>query len=238
MQQELLIGIITLSIISVVGLVGLVYFIVWKKQQNQLWEVLQQILVVVSGSKEGGGGAGAGSNKEILETFRDALLKMEKKIGDSRFGGGGESANATKMAKMLEGIRDYLADGKAHQVRLQEGYDYAVLKNFCKQIIRCIHRAEAGEKSQAAETLEGVRIDLLDLLERSGIERFEPARGENYSKLRKVARVLPQKELTTNDAMVGTVAEVVAPGYLYTYNDDKQRLILPAEVKIYEKTKE
>lgn len=226
------------GITGVLALGGLIYWIGWKKQQSQLLEVLQQILVAANNRE---GGDGSVKNKEILEKFRDALISIEKKVSNPKIGGGGgaaDMASSTKMAKMLEGIRDYLADGKAHQVRLQEGYDYAVLKNFCKQIIRCIHRAEQADKETLKETLDGIRTDLLDLLERNGVERFEPAKGQAFSKLRKVARVLPQKETTQDDALVGTVAEVVSPGYLYTYNDDKQRLILPAEVKIYEKPKE
>ena len=138
----------------------------------------------------------------------------------------------------LNGIRDYLSTRHEQMVRLQEGYDYAVIKNFSKQIIQCVNQLDLKLKSPMSETeeaeLKSVSSDLMDILERYGLERFTPEVGSSFSRIRKIAESSSIKEYTDDDTLVGKVAEVIRPGYRYVYNHDKYHIISPAQVKIYE----
>jgi molecular chaperone GrpE (heat shock protein) len=177
-----------------------------------------------------------------VTAIRDNLTKMSeqsKALGAEMLGATTQSSSSLKMMEdSMCGVREYLAEKSQEHQRLQEGYDYSVLKNFCRQIIRCVHRIEALCKvcsPEEAASLESIRLDLLDLLDRNGVEEFEPAVGEEYATLRSLAEVLSHKEMTHDASKVGRVAEVVRSGFKYIYNDDQARLILPAQVKVFAK---
>ena len=142
----------------------------------------------------------------------------------------------TRLEGMMGGVRDYLAMKNDLTSRLQEGYDYKILKNFTKQIIRCIHQIDPklADDSVAGKKLLSTREDLIDMLDRYGIEQFLPEVGAPYSELRKIAEVVPQKEPTKDKDQVGTVAEIIRPGYSYQAHDEQRRIVMPAQVKIYE----
>lgn len=144
--------------------------------------------------------------------------------------------SGTRLEGMMGGVRDYLAMKNDLTSRLQEGYDYKILKNFTKQIIRCIHQIDPAMTAEdpASKKLLSTREDLVDMLDRYGIEQFSPEVGTSYSDLRKIAEVIPQKEHTTDTSMVGKVAEVIRPGYRYQAHDEQRRIVMPAQVKIYE----
>jgi hypothetical protein len=138
----------------------------------------------------------------------------------------------------LNGIRDYLSAKNDLTERLQEGYDFKIMKSFSKQIIRCIQSADETTSSDSAsalyERVQGLRDDLLDLLDRNGVERFSPSPGTSFSELRKVAEVSTHKEKTSDKSLVGTVASVIRPGYRYSVDEDNERIVMPAQVKLYE----
>lgn len=144
----------------------------------------------------------------------------------------------SKVENILDGVRDYLSAKNKMTDRLQEGYDFQIIKNFSRQIIRCIHQLDAmianDPDGSSAKSITALHNDLLDLLDRNGIERFSPEPGTPFSTLRKVAEVLPQKVKTDDKKLSGKVAEVEQPGYRYIFNDNQHRIIQPAQVKIYE----
>jgi hypothetical protein len=119
---------------------------------------------------------------EMLAALGENVSRLQEGVGASAKGvrdAFAEGASSLKkMDDSLGGIRQYLAEKALESKRYQEGYDYGVLKNFCKQIIRSIHLID-GEMVDAtddeAAVLHGVRLDLIDLLDRNGIEEFAPA---------------------------------------------------------------
>jgi molecular chaperone GrpE (heat shock protein) len=138
----------------------------------------------------------------------------------------------------LNGIRDYLSTRHEQMVRLQEGYDYSVIKTFSKQIIQCVNQLEmkmqvAKNESEKVD-LKLIYDDLMDILERYSLERFVPEAGVAFARIRKIAEIASVKEYTEDDTLVGTVAEVIRPGYRYVYNHDKYHIISPAQVKVFE----
>lgn len=212
--------------------------VAFRKAQADAADVRVKLLAQLRESK----GSGA-DTQEITNSVQElrgqvkvvsqALTDVVKTIQGSANVGGAALKN---IEGSVAGVRDYLAEKSKDYQRMQEGYDYTVLKNFCKQIIRCVHRIETLSVSANAgerKILDGIRVDLIDLLDRNGVVRFEPEIGTDYSELRSSAEVLAQKELTTDEAKVGCVAGVVRSGFHYIYNDDQMRLIMPAQVKIY-----
>ncbi len=147
-------------------------------------------------------------------------------------------ASLKLMDDSLSGIRDYLSVKGQESQRLQEGHDYAVLKNFCKQVIRCIHHiqnVDMDSNSKVVEALRGIHLDLVDLLDRNGVVEFIPEIGSSFDSVRSFAEVSPVKEITKDAAKVGKIAEVVRSGFRYVYNNDQVRSIVPAQVKLYSK---
>ena len=91
------------------------------------------------------------------------------------------------------------------------------------------------DDTPVSEELRGLWLDLLDSLEQNGIERLQVEVDDDFADIRKMAEATTVKEETDDPKKVGTVAEVVRPGYCYVYNYDKKRLVVPAQVKLYEK---
>lgn len=168
--------------------------------------------------------------KELREYHRVSEI-LTAKIAES----------TSRQDGMLGGIRDYLATKNELTGRLQEGYDYRILRNFVKQIIRCIHQIDSNLSLDSGQDpvlkLEAIKGDLLDMLDRHGIEKITPTAGTSFSELRKIAEVVPQKEETQDESLSGKIAEVIHPGYQYMINHDHHRIIMPAQVKLYEVTR-
>lgn len=168
--------------------------------------------------------------KVQLDQLKDAEERIEKDMLSSR-------APQKDIHDSLIGIRQFLSERDKEYRRFQEGYDYAIFKRFSKQVIRCVHTLEDLDLSkldeESSNVIADVSLDLIDLLDRNGVEEFSPETGVEYASIRAVAEVSSHKKLTTKDSEVGKVAEVVRTGFRYVYNDDNTRLVLPAQVKIY-----
>jgi hypothetical protein len=144
-----------------------------------------------------------------------------------------------RIENLVSGMREYLQESNQQIVRLQEGYDYAVLKRFVKPVIQVANGLEFMEPRLAgrpeAEEVRALWLDLLDSLEQNGVERLQVEKNDSFSEIRKIAEATTTKEFTSDPELVGKVAEVVRPGYCYVYNHDKERLVVPAQVKLYER---
>ncbi|MCU0858178.1 MAG: hypothetical protein MUC65_07235, partial [Pontiellaceae bacterium] len=125
-----------------------------------------------------------------LSAFQDSADKGLKRV----------DREMTRIESLVVGMRDYLSESNEQTARLQEGYDYAVLKKFVRPVIQVIHGLESLEKrlpkAPEADEVRANWMELLDLLEHSGIERFDVEVGAPYSDLRKEAEVVTTKEIT------------------------------------------
>lgn len=138
----------------------------------------------------------------------------------------------------ITGIRDYLSENNKMLQRLQEGYDFQILKNFVRQITRSISSLDDElsrlTDSDARQALEDTRDDLIDLLERNNVVQIIPAVGTAYEGMQKYAEVLQEKVKSDLTDMIGHIAAVERIGYKYEFNDGQERIIQPAQVKLYE----
>ncbi|MBM4152066.1 MAG: nucleotide exchange factor GrpE [Kiritimatiellaceae bacterium] len=218
----------------------------FKKSSDKLAKLSLEMTSLQSSQSSVSTEASAGSSQALL----DAIKKYDSHFSliASTLTAFQESADKglkrvdremTRIESLVVGMRDYLSESNEQTTRLQEGYDYAVLKKFVRPVIQVIHGLESLE-ARLSKLPEGDEIrahwtELLDLLEHSGIERFDVEVGSSFSDMRKEAEAVTQKEQTTDPDKVGKVAEVIRSGYRYVYNNDRKRLVLPAQVKLYEK---
>lgn len=222
---------------------------------------MMQVIEVISALKQGiddfagsgstvaaatGDGGGTGSSSEVMEKLQKhdknfsiiaSTLSAFQTSADKGFKRVDQDMN--RIESLVTGMRDYLSESNQHMVRLQEGYDYSVLKRIVKPVIQVANGLESLEtrlsKKSESEEVRVLWLDLLDSLEQNGIERLRVEENDDFSKIRKMAEATSAKEPTTDPEKVGTVAQVVRPGYCYVYNQDKRRLVVPAQVKLYEK---
>jgi len=137
----------------------------------------------------------------------------------------------------LGGMRDYLANSTKSIHRYQEGYDFQILKNFVRQIARAISDIECNiikVSGDARSILEESRDDLIELLERNGIEQIVPYVDTSREGREKEIEVLPVKIKTDDQSKRGLIASVDRVGYRYGFNDGQEKIIQAAQVKLYE----
>ena len=170
-------------------------------------------------------------NLEILTTLRSA--------GDSAKRSDNSSAD---LLSQVSSLRDYLAKQQNLVKRFQDGYDWTVLKNFCQRIIRCIDDVEKrmnstdGVTADHSQDLETIYDQLVFALDGNGIEQFRPEIDTPYSGQEKIAEVVGKDPSEKGEP--GHISQVVNPGYFYYIDDEHQKLIRPAKVRLYMKQTE
>lgn len=151
------------------------------------------------------------------------------------------TASVNSISADLTGIRDFLNKSNNQNQRYQEGYDFQILKNFVRQIVRVINDLETQknkiENPDDREAFEYAHDDLIELLERNSFEQITPEINTRYDhdKL-KYWEVVEEKISTSSPELHGCVAEINRVGYLYLFNDSQERVIIPAQVKLYTST--
>jgi len=167
--------------------------------------------------------------KQMAESVKEAAT--EKPAGDETV--------LTDLAQQISAIREFACRQQNRNEKLQEGYDWNIIKNFCLRIIRCIDNIEnriarlADNDIESAD-LEDIRDELIFSLESSGIEQFTPEINSDYSGQEKFAEVTKDK-VASNDVNVrGKIAEVIKPGYQYMIDEDNVRIVRTARVKLFD----
>jgi len=143
-----------------------------------------------------------------------------------------------ELTEQVSAIREYAACQQDRLEKLQDGYDWNIIKTFCLRVIRCIDNLEnrivqLGEKEAKAMHLEEVRDELIFALESSGIEQFEPEIESEYRGQEKFAEAVKDKQKSKNPDHTGKIAQVIRPGYQYFINEDNVKVVRPAQVKLY-----
>jgi len=143
-----------------------------------------------------------------------------------------------ELTQQVSAIREYTSSQQQNIKRLQDGYDWNIIKNFCLRIIRCIDNLENRIEEllrEAADTtcLEHVRDELVFALESSGIEQFEPEVNGEYHGQEKTAEVVKKRQLCDEPDMEGKIADVIRPGYQYFIDDENTRIVRAAQVKLF-----
>ena len=168
----------------------------------------------------------AGQTAQVQQFQKMALSKVDDAAG-----------TISGVNGSIGGIQDYLSENNKVLQRFQAGYDYQILKNFVKPVTRTINDLDQLlEKLSGDENddLMNARDDLLELLERNGIQKIEPSLNTSREGKEKEIEVLPEKEKTDDPEKRGLIAVVKRVGYRYEFNDGQEKIIQAAQVKLYE----
>jgi len=142
------------------------------------------------------------------------------------------------LTEQVSAIREYTAYQQDRLKKLQDGYDWNIIRTFCLRIIRCIDNLDnrissMSEDDVRAAHLGEVRDELVFALESSGIEQFEPETNSEYRGQEKCAEAVKEKEECDDPGQAGRIANVIRPGYQYFINEDNTKVVRPAQVKLY-----
>jgi len=142
------------------------------------------------------------------------------------------------LAQQVSAIREYAACQQERVEKLQDGYDWNIIKTFCLRIIRCIDNLEnrisqLSSKGAKTEHLEDIRDELIFALESSGIEQFEPEINSDYRGQEKYAEAVKNKQPCDKSKQKGKIAKVIRPGYQYFINEENIKVIRSAQVKLF-----
>ena len=146
--------------------------------------------------------------------------------------------NLSDLTHEVSAIREFASQQQDHVRRLQDGYDWSIIKRFCLRVIRCIDNLDdrirrLSEEAVESQCLEDVRDELIFALESSGVEQFEPELGSDYKGQEKYLEAVKDRIETEDADLSGKIAEVVRFGYKYVISDDEVRFVRSAQVKLY-----
>ncbi len=178
----------------------------------------------------------------LLSDEKNAAIKTANKWGKKR----SETAESSKplnsaineLTEQVSAIREYAACQQDRLEKLQDGYDWNIVRTFCLRVIRCIDNLESrisrlDEQDVKATHLEEVRDELIFALESSGIEQFEPEINSEYRGQEKYAEAVKDKQQSDKPKQAGTIAKVIRPGYQYFINEENVKVVRPAQVKLF-----
>ena len=142
------------------------------------------------------------------------------------------------LAQQVSAIREYTACQQERVEKLQDGYDWNIIRTFCLRIIRCIDNLEnrisqLSSKGAKTEYLEDIRDELVFALESSGIEQFEPKIHSDYRGQEKYAEAVKEREHCDKAKQKGKIAKVIRPGYQYFINEENIKVVRTAQVKLF-----
>lgn len=144
----------------------------------------------------------------------------------------------SELTQQVSAIREYAACQQDRLEKLQDGYDWNIIRTFCLRVIRCIDNLEnrisrLGKDQSKAVHLEEIRDELIFALESSGIEQYEPEVNSEYRGQEKFAEAVKDKQESDNPEQAGSIAKVIRPGYQYFINEENVKVVRPAQVKLY-----
>ncbi|MHC4155000.1 MAG: nucleotide exchange factor GrpE [Planctomycetota bacterium] len=143
-----------------------------------------------------------------------------------------------ELSQQVSAIREYADNQQERVKKLQDGYDWNIVRNFCLRIIRCVDNLDSrirmlSERQVDTTALEEVRDELLFALESTGVEQFRPEINSDYRGQEKNTEVIREKEECDDPDLKGRIAVVLRPGYHYFIDEDNVKLIRTAQVKLY-----
>lgn len=186
--------------------------------------------------------SGSSTLKEQADDLQRQLAEFKQMAQDvqqaSRDRSDPLSGTLKELAQQVSAIRDYAASQQNRVEKLQDGYDWGIIRTFCLRVIRCIDNVEKriedlGEDDEAASYLQEIRDELLFALESSGVEQFLPEVNTEYRGQEKLAEAIKEKQPTNKPDLAGKIAKVLRPGYRYIIDDDNFKIVRTAQVKLF-----
>ncbi|MBM4025647.1 MAG: nucleotide exchange factor GrpE [Planctomycetes bacterium] len=143
-----------------------------------------------------------------------------------------------ELTEQVSAIREYAASQQHRVEKLQDGYDWGIIRTFCLRVIRCVDNlegrlADLPREDGAISHLEEIKNELLFALESSGVEQFRPDVNSEFHGQEKTAEALKDKQPAKKPEQVGKIARVIRPGYRYLIDDENYRVVRMAQVKVY-----
>lgn len=166
--------------------------------------------------------------KQMAQSVQQATREQSEPLGST----------LKELAQQVSAIREYAASQQGRVEKLQDGYDWNIIRTFCLRVIRCIDNIEnridgLGSKNGAAADLEEVRDELLFALESSGVEQFRPEINSEYRGQEKLAEAIKEKQSSKNSNRAGKIAKVIRPGYRYMIDEENFKIVRTAQVKLF-----
>ena len=166
--------------------------------------------------------------REMAEEVKKAAMEHSQPLGET----------IKELILQVSAIRDYALNQQERIKRLQEGYDWNIIKNFSLRVIRCIdninERIEDLESEGLdATVLEEIKEELIFGLESGGIEQYQPQLDSDYSGQERVAEAVPEREACDSEDQRGKIARVMRPGYRHFIDDEHFKVVRAARVKLY-----
>jgi molecular chaperone GrpE (heat shock protein) len=148
------------------------------------------------------------------------------------------NAALQELSQQITAIREYASQQQDKVEKLQDGYDWNIIRTFCLKIIRCIDNLDARisrlkEQDTGTEQLEEVRDELIFALESSGIEQYQPQINSDYQGQEKYAEAIRDRQATDDPSKIGKIADVIRAGYQYPINEETIKVVRTAQVKLF-----
>lgn len=184
----------------------------------------------------------------LEQSLKAHTLKLEKQMDEFRrmyntkqnAAEQSQPLNGTleQLTQQVSAIRDYAANQQQRVEKLQDGYDWNIIRTFCLRVIRCIDNLEGRIERLSKEGvdtthLEEVRDELIFALESSGVEQFKPEENSAYRGQEKSTEAVKEREHCEDSKKVGTIAKVVRPGYQYIIDEGNLKVVRSAQVKLF-----
>jgi len=176
---------------------------------------------------------------ESLEQQMEEFKRMAQNVRQTTLDHSKPLNNALKeLTEQVSAIRDYASHQQERVEKLQDGYDWSIIRTFCLRVIRCIDNIEGrieqlSEEDVAAEHLREVRDELVFALESSGIEQFKPELNSLYRGQEKSTEAVKEREPCDDPEQSGRIAGIVRPGYQYFMDEDNFKVVRAAQVKLF-----
>lgn len=175
--------------------------------------------------------------KQITE-LKQMAQSVQQATRDQRDQSDPLSGTLKELAQQVSAIREYAACQQDRVEKLQDGYDWGIIRTFCLRVIRCIDNienrmADLPSDDDAATYLEEIRDELLFALESSSVEQYQVEVNSDFRGLEKLAEAIKEKEPTEKPEEAGQIAKVVRPGYRYMLDDENYRVVRTAQVKLF-----
>ncbi len=166
--------------------------------------------------------------KQITQSVKEAAAQQSEPL----------KITLDELTQQVSAIREYASGQQNKMEKLQEGYDWNIIRTFCLRVIRCIDNlsnriARLSEQGLDATALEEIMDELVFSLESSGVEQFRPQINSDYKGQEKAVEVIKEKAQTEKADMKGKIAEVLKPGYEYVIDDENLKVVRTAQVKLY-----
>jgi molecular chaperone GrpE (heat shock protein) len=181
--------------------------------------------------------------KEQAEDLQKQLAEFKEQVAQSVKQATQErsepiSSTLKELTQQVAAIRDYAASQQDRVEKLQDGYDWGIIRTFCLRVIRCIDNvekriADLGEDDEATGHLQEFRDELLFALESSGVEHYEPQINSEYRGQEKMAEAVKAKQPSNKPDQAGRIAKVLRSGYRYMIDDENVKVVRTAQVKLF-----